>query len=150
MSTTDTKVRTWRAGDIVINRTDGRRGVIIAGPFRPGDRPPLGVSAHAGVGDVVIRHAVGVHTTTNIPEDWEPIPAGETTAEERLRARSITFRADFADLVDDDRPENDLPVFAWVEALLPPADREAMADNYPSSVWEMLVEVAAHLDRRTG
>ncbi len=131
-------------GQIVRNRHDGRRGVVVDGPFRPGQKV-FGVP-FAGVGDVVIQQRPGTTTVTNLHDDWETIPSTATTARERLVAATHMWsRPDWLD--DGEEPQElDSAVFCWIEALVPERVRASWEDYYPTSVWELLGRIADRLD----
>jgi hypothetical protein len=137
-----TATKTLRNGNIVRSanpRPDGRhrRGVVTCDPLRPGDRVPWG-SAIASVGDVVIAHGTGSHTTTNMHGYWETIPEDETLPWERALSAAQTWADDGTD------DEATSPVYAWIETLAAPADRRRWtADGvYPDGI-EPLIEALA-------
>lgn len=135
-----------RRGQIVRHRQDGRRGVVVDGPLRPGQR--VFDIPFPQVGDVVIRQSRGTVTVTNAYDEWETIPSTATTAEERLIAAAEMWeRPDWLD--EGEEPQDiDTPVFAWIQALIPERVRDSWERDgyYPTSVFELLGRLAGRLD----
>lgn len=102
--------------------------------------------------DAVVRKDSGQWHITNVHDksEWELVPDDEQTAVERLRSAALTWEP------ASDTPEDyeaDSPVFAWIRALLTPAEQEEVFNDFsycwPTSCWELLLRVATTLDERT-